>query len=196
MARRKLGEAKIEIDALDEMLGGAAAIVFPTGSPTFGKSVSSIQAEPTIRFPALNRSEAAAVVEVWVCDATRLLTVDVDVQGNGFAGREQMVQGAMVRLRPVGLCTEDDVQWADDKARKLGALTVIRMPICDAGPITFEEPGDDDIPTLSDEEVTTSSMRDVLACHLTSAMEREGCSLQETAETISLAQHMLDNAGG
>jgi len=146
--------------------------------------------------PALTRFKAAAVTEHRVDGATRLLTVDVDARGNSFDGREASVNGAMVRLRPVGLCTEDDVQWADDKARKLGALTVSRMPLSDAAPTTFEDAVDDELPAVDDDEVTTTSMRDVLACHLTSAMEREGCSLQEMAETVSLAQHMLDDAGG
>jgi len=153
------------------------------------------EAEPELveASPALNRVKAGTVTEHAVDGATRLLTVDVDARGNSFVDKEAAVKGAMVRLRPHGLCTDDDVRWAEDRARELGALTVSRMPLPDVAPTTFEdgdaeEPPDDDAPELR--------MGDVMRAHLEQQMAHEGCGADEVAETINLAQRMLEAAGG
>jgi hypothetical protein len=153
------------------------------------------EAEPELvkTAPALTRVKAGAVTEHAVDGAVRLLTVDVGVSGDAFDGSAQLVAGAMVRLRPRGLCTDDDLRWAEDRARELGALTVSRMPLPDVAPTTFEdgdagEPQDDDVPE--------QRMGDVMRAQLERQMMHEGCDAGEMKETIELAQRMLEAAGG
>lgn len=191
MARRRLSgdEARKILDGAIQQEARKEGAQFPVGSPTFGLSVSEIQKEPKVRMEsALTR----VVAEHHVRNPVRLLTVDVDVRGSGFDGLD--VRGAMVRLRPIGMCGTEDVDWAEDKARKLGALTVTRMPLVNCTPVTAEE-GPDDQPT-AEEPAAERTMEAVMVEHLERLMGHEGCDEQEKRETINLARQMLGEAGG
>ena len=134
------------------------------------------------------------VSEVAVRGATRLLTVDVKPMGDCFESVERSVPGAIVRLRPVGPVTADDMRWAEERAEKLGALRIVQMPIAAAG-ATFETPQDEEL-AQEDDEGDVLTMRGAMCGRLESAMANAGCDPQEVRDTLDLANQMLERAGG
>lgn len=67
-----------------------------------------------------------SVTAVQVSGSRRLVTVDVGVD---VPLPKSRMDGAIVRLRPSGLCTADDMVFAEDAVRSLGAAAVVRLPL-------------------------------------------------------------------
>ena len=131
------------------------------------------------------------VLEMEVTGTTRLLTVEVSATKPLPPMADGLLTGTMVRLRPSGLCTADDMDFAERAVRQAGALTVTRMPLAEAGP-------DADVAgePVPDEELAVLPMIEALDARLRQQMDREGCSDDEREATLSLAHRMLEQAGG
>ncbi|MFA4974901.1 MAG: hypothetical protein WC683_20045 [bacterium] len=171
MARRKLLDVEVARAMLDEVIVQEAA-------------------KEGVSLPALTRVNA--VQEVAVLGATRLLTVDVSATHPLIEMGTGTLSGVMVRLRPTGLCTADDMDFAERCVRKAGALTVTRMPLAAVGP-DADIPGEDNPP---DEELSVLPMVEALDANLRKQLARERCSDVECEETMKLAHTMLEQAGG
>jgi hypothetical protein len=183
MARRRLIDTEQEESTADERRGAAVSDVI--GAPRFDMAKADLSPKTGLR---------RNVRDVKVHNPTRLLTVSVGPTGNAFDGIEQQVKGAIVRLRPVGPSTADDMRWAEETAQKLGALQVVSMPIAAAG-ATFETPQDEEL-ALEDAEGDVITMRDAMCGRLQSTMVNERCSADEVEQTLALANQMLERAGG
>lgn len=126
------------------------------------------------------------VKAVLVNGSRKLLTIGVDCRGKL---PDHNYEGAIVRLNPTGLCTEDDIRWADESVRKKGAVAVLRLPLKPTNSLTGEE-------TVQEMIQPEVSIRAVLVSELESSFVRDGLQEQERTEIITLAQNMLTKVGG